>query len=99
MSEVKINYNSDRWKPDFWYATPIHGQDFDKDDVPTHWAIQMLDPEGMEGDMKLACFEAMTYFLAKEICDAHNKVIWSIDRDFDPAMRNKEFKVGDEYER
>ena len=52
MAKTKIDYgNTDKWKPHFWYVTPIHGEDFSKKDIPTAWSIQTLDLNGLKGDM------------------------------------------------
>ena len=97
MAKVKIDYgNTSKWRSHFWYVTPVHGEDFSKKDIPTEWAIQTLDLNGMEGDM-VCLMQGFTYFEAKEICLQHNITIWNINRDFDPEIRGVEFKEGMEY--
>lgn len=93
---VKINYTSEGWEPNFWYVTPLHGEVFEKEFIPTEWTIQMLDPEGKEGDMKLV-EGGFSYFHAQSICNEHNEIIWNINRDFDPELRGVDFKNGGKY--
>lgn len=79
MSE-KILYNSEGFELFKWYPMPIHGEVFNlpndgKTDVPTEWLIFRLK-DVVTGDIYSINFEGdLTYFRAKELCDAHNKVV------------------------